>query len=126
MPSVIHHQRLADSGQVSIERLFEGIRREFADDWQARTSISPFASRGLLSRLRNLNAVRKLGADVHHIVGDVHYLAFALPGEQLVLTIHDCAALERLRGWQRELLRQFGFVLPMRRAAVVTTISETT
>ena len=67
-----------------------------------------------------------MAADVHHIVGDVHYLAFGLPGKRLVLTIHDCAALERLKGWRRELLRQLWFVLPMKQAAVVTTISETT
>ena len=74
----------------------------------------------------NLRAVSRLKADLHHIVGDVHYLAFGLPGNKLVLTIHDCAALERLKGWRRELLRQLWFVQPMRRAAVVTTISETT
>ncbi len=73
-----------------------------------------------------MRAVSKLKADIHHIVGDVHYLAFGLPGGQLVLTIHDCAALERLKGWRREILRQLWFVLPMKRAAVVTTISETT
>lgn len=89
-------------------------------------SVSPYPSRGLMPRLMNLRAVSRLAADVHHIVGDVHYLAFALPGEKLVLTIHDCAALERLHGWRREALRQLWFVQPMRRAAVVTTISETT
>jgi glycosyltransferase involved in cell wall biosynthesis len=74
----------------------------------------------------NLRTVSKLDADVHHIVGDVHYLALGLPRESLVLTIHDCAALERLHGWRREILRQLWFVQPMQRAAVVTTISETT
>ena len=68
----------------------------------------------------------QLEADIHHIVGDVHYLAFGLPADKLVLTIHDCAALERLNGWRREVLRQIWFVQPMRRSAVVTTISETT
>ncbi len=74
----------------------------------------------------NLRTVSKLDADVHHIVGDVHYLALGLPRESLLLTIHDCAALERLHGWRREILRQLWFVQPMQRAAVVTTISETT
>ncbi len=126
MPSVIHHQRLPDHGHVSIERLFDGIRHEFGDEWQVRPSVSPFSSQGLLPRLQNLKAAGALEAAVHHIVGDVHYLALNLPGERLVLTIHDCAALERLKGWRRELLRQLWFVQPMRRAAVVTTISETT
>lgn len=125
LPSVIHHQRLPDQGQVSIERLFEGIRHDFSPEWQVVPSVSPFFSQGLLLRLKNLRATSRLKADIHHIVGDVHYLAFGLPGDHLVLTIHDCAVLERLKGWQRELLRQLWFVQPMRRAAVVTTISET-
>lgn len=126
MPSVLHHQRLPDYEQVSIERLFEGIRQEFLHQWHVQVSVSPHPSRGLLPRLGNLKLVSRLQADVHHIVGDVHYLAFGLPGDKLVLTIHDCAALERLKGWRREVLRQLWFVQPMRRAAVVTTISETT
>ena len=126
LPSILHHQRLPDHGHVSIERLFEGIRQEFSPEWQVQVSVSPQASHGILPRLMNLRAVSRLKADLHHIVGDVHYLAFGLPGNKLVLTIHDCAALERLKGWRRELLRQLWFVQPMRRAAVVTTISETT
>ena len=123
---VIHHQRLPDHEQVSIERLFEGIRDELSPEWQVRSSVSPHPSAGVLPRLQNLKAASKIEADIHHIVGDVHYLAFGLPGDKLVFTIHDCAALERLKGWRRELMRQLWFVLPMKRAAVVTTISETT
>lgn len=106
--------------------MFEGIRRELAASWDVTVRISPSLSRGLIPRLRNLRAVSQSDADVHHIVGDVHYLAMGLPGERTVLTIHDCAALERLRGWRREVLRQLWFVQPMKRAAVVTTISATT
>lgn len=126
MPSVIHHQRLPDESHVSIERLFEGIRQEFPPEWNFQVGVSPYPSHGIFSRLKNLKAASNLEADIHHIVGDVHYLAFGLPGGKLVLTIHDCAVLERLKGWRRELLRQLWFVLPMKRAAVVTTISETT
>jgi glycosyltransferase involved in cell wall biosynthesis len=126
VPTVLHHQRLPDQGHVSIERLFEGIRHEFPPEWQVETRVSPRLSQGLLPRLKNMRAASRSQADVHHIVGDVHYLALGLPGDKLVLTIHDCAALERLKGWRLEVLRQLWFVQPMQRAAVVTTISETT
>ncbi len=126
MPFVIHHQRLPDQEQVSIERLFEGIRYEFSDAWQLQVSVSPHPSVGLIPRLKNLCTVSRSKADIHHIVGDVHYLAFGLRGKKLVLTIHDCAVLERQKGCRRELLRQLWFVQPMRRADVVTTISEAT
>ncbi len=110
---------------MSIERLFAGIREKLAPEWQVNVSVSQHSSRGLMPRLKNLKALTGLQADIHHVVGDVHYLALGLPSEKLVLTIHDCAALERLNGWRREVLRQLWFVQPMRRAAVVTTISET-
>lgn len=61
---------------------------------------------------------------IHHITGDIHYLAIALPRNRTVLTIHDCATLDRLRGWRLRIFRAFWFTWPMRRAAVVTTISE--
>jgi glycosyltransferase involved in cell wall biosynthesis len=125
MPAVIHYQRLPDRGHISIERLFTGIRDKLAPEWQVQVSVCPYPSRGLMPRLKNLTFVSGRQADIHHIVGDVHYLALGLPGEKLVLTIHDCAALDRLKGWRREVLRQLWFVLPMRRAAVVTTISKT-
>ncbi len=110
---------------MSIERLFLGIRETFGLEWQVSVSVSQHPSRGLMPRLKNVKALSDLQADIHHVVGDVHYLALGLPREKLVLTIHDCAALERLSGWRREVLRQLWFVQPMRRAAVVTTISET-
>jgi glycosyltransferase involved in cell wall biosynthesis len=125
MPTVIHHQRLPDVGHVSIERLFSGIREKFLLEWQVSVCVSQHSSRGLMPRLKNFKALSDLQADIHHVVGDVHYLALGLPSEKLVLTIHDCAALERLSGWRREMLRQLWFVQPMRRAAMVTTISET-
>lgn len=125
VPTVIHHQRLPDVGHVSIERLFAGIREKFAPEWQVNVSVSQHPSRGLIPRLKNFKALSDLQADIHHVVGDVHYLALGLPSEKLVLTIHDCAALQRLSGWRREVLRQLWFVQPIRRAAVVTTISKT-
>ena len=85
---------------------------------------APEASAGILPRWRNVRNAARQKADVHHIVGDSHYLAFGLPPDRTVLTIHDCGALDRLSGWKRALLKYFWFTGPMRRAAVVTTISE--
>ncbi len=123
---VVHHERLPYAGQVSIERLFEEIRAFLPDEFEVTQATSPQPSRGLLSRLANLKSARRQVGDIHHIVGDTHYLALGLGGGRTVLTIHDCAALNRLGGWKREILRQLWYVLPMRRAAVVTTISQTT
>lgn len=123
---IVHHQRQAGESQVSIERLFAGIRPCLPSSFKVTVSTSPWPSQHLLPRLGNLLHARRQTADVHHIVGDVHYLAFALPARRLVLTVHDCASLNRLTGAKRELLRRLWFTGPMRRAAVVTTISEAT
>ena len=124
---VLFIQRRPAGAQVSIERLFEQVRAALGREISWETHVSPFASRGLLPRLRNLWAAWQAGRGrICHIAGDVHYLALALPGNQLVLTIHDCAILHRLRGWRREVVRCLWFAWPVRRAAVVTTISEAT
>jgi glycosyltransferase involved in cell wall biosynthesis len=65
-------------------------------------------------------------SQVNHITGDVHYLALALENCRTLLTIHDCASLERLRGLSRGLFKFFWFTLPTRRARMVTVISEST
>ena len=123
---VIHHERKRLASHFSIERLFAEIRRNMPPEFEVISSPCPFPSHGVLPRVRNVLHAAKQRADVHHIVGDSHYLAFGLPGKRTVLTIHDCAALERLSGLKRVLLKYFWFTGPMRRAAVVTTISEAT
>ena len=68
-------------------------------------------------------AARRHAGRINHITGDVHYLAMALPSRGLVLTIHDCALLNLLKGPAREVFRRIWFTCPMRSAEVVTTIS---
>ena len=121
---VLHHERKRLEGHFSIERLFAAIRRSMPADCQVTSCPAPYASAGLIPRIRNVRHAAKQQADVHHIVGDSHYLAFGLPPERTVLTIHDCAALNRLKGVRRAMLKYFWFTRPMRRAAVVTAISQ--
>lgn len=109
----------------SIERLFAAIRRHMPADCEVTSCPAPEASAGVLPRIRNVHHAARQQADVHHVVGDSHYLAFGLPPKRTVLTIHDCAALNRLKGVRRAMLRYFWFTGPMRRAAVVTAISQT-
>ena len=123
---IVHHQRRPGVSQISIERLFEAIRSELDESFEVTVATSRQASRGLWPRLRNLLQAARQRGEIHHVVGDVHYLVFGLPRMRTVLTIHDCAALERLSGWRRALLKYFWFSGPIRRAAVVTTISQTT
>ena len=121
---IIHHERKRLESHFSIERLFAEIRRHMPADCEVTACPAPHASKGIVRRMLNIRHAARQKADVHHIVGDSHYLAFGLPPEKTVLTIHDCAALHRLKGLPRAVLKYFWFTGSMRRAAVVTAISE--
>ena len=121
---ILHHERKRLDSHFSIERLFAEIRRHMPADCEVTSCPAPHASKGVVRRALNVRHAARQQADVHHIVGDSHYLAFGLPPEKTVLTIHDCAALHRLKGLPRAVLKYFWFTGPMRRASVVTAISE--
>jgi glycosyltransferase involved in cell wall biosynthesis len=123
---ILHHQRFPYLGQVSIERLFGEIREFLPAKFEVETATSPHLSKGLLPRLANLLFARRQRANIHHVLGDVHYLCFGLRRSNLVLTVHDCSGLEQLPYWKRAIMRYFWFTGPMKRAAVVTAISQTT
>jgi glycosyltransferase involved in cell wall biosynthesis len=126
MRPILHIHRKPMGAQVSIERLFSHLRGELSSV-EVRVHQSPYPSRGLLGRLRNLLAVRKAAkACLAHVTGDVHYLSLGLPRKSSILTIHDCAILHRLSGVRREILRLLWFAWPVARATAVTTISEAT
>ena len=111
-------------GNVSIERVFAAVRNAMPGQVECFAHVCPFFSKGIFPRVGNvLNAARKQ-SQINHITGDVHYLALMLDKRRTLLTIHDCAVLERLRGWRRAALKFFWFTLPMRRARLVTVISE--
>lgn len=121
---VVHFQRRPVDSHVSIERLFAEVRRHLPAHVDCVPHTCPHFSRGLLPRIANVRDAARHQGDVNHIVGDVHYLAIGLPTSRTVLTIHDCATLDRLRGLKRAVFKWFWFDLPIRRSAIVTTVSE--
>lgn len=123
---VVHFHRRPMTWHLSIERLFENIRRTMPKDIECLPYICPKFSKGVWPRLINtLDAARQQG-QVNHITGDVHYLALGLNKQRTVLTIHDCGPLERLRGLRRAVLKLFWFTLPIWRSQMVTVISKST
>lgn len=123
---VIHFERDRLPGMYSIERLFGEIRRALAGTVDVTTVNCPTPAHtrwwlpvGLLRA-----ALRK--GDVNHILGDIHYVALALPGQRTIMTIHDVNRLDELSGFRKNLFRWLYFGLPMRRCRFVTTISDHT
>lgn len=123
---VVHFHRRPMAGHVSIERLFAGIRRALPAWVECSAHECPRFSKGVWPRLVNMLDARRHQAQVNHITGDVHYLTLALCPRRTLLTIHDCAPLERLRGLRRAVFQWLWFTLPIWRAGLVTVISEAT
>jgi glycosyltransferase involved in cell wall biosynthesis len=85
-----------------------------------------FYSTGFFNRIFiGLQAKLNQG-DINHITGDVHFVALFLKKRQTILTIHDIGAMQRLKPFARWIFKWLWIILPVRRSAVVTTISEAT
>jgi glycosyltransferase involved in cell wall biosynthesis len=124
---VTHFQRkLAPDGSPSIEVLFETIRRHLDSSIVCRVSIASVLGRGLFRRLLICAQAMLRQGDINHITGDINYLGIVLRGRRTILTIHDCYFLTTTTGLRRAILRFFWLVLPVRRCAVITAVSEST
>ncbi len=114
----------------SIEGLFDGIGREISRQDGVTTNLVqlPHISGGLWSVWKNLRFVSQLKSDVFHITGDIHYIALALPASRTILTIHDCITLKtnQNRPLRYALFWLLWYYLPIRRAAIVTAVSDKT
>lgn len=115
----------------SIEMLFDTIRQAVGAQTDTAPDVVylPRISRSLRDVWHNLRFIRRQRFEgLVHITGDVQYAALALPATRTVLTIHDCIPLERFRHrpLHYALFWLLWYYLPIRRAAVVTTISEKT
>jgi glycosyltransferase involved in cell wall biosynthesis len=119
-------QRRPLPGQLSIERVFQDVRRALPPDVVVTTRILPFDSHGPANLLRNLRFARRHRGAVNHITGDAHYIALALPRGSTVLTIHDLGSIHRLSGLRRRLYVLVWFRLPTWWVRRVTVISEWT
>lgn len=112
--------------ELSIERVFDNLCAAMPSGVAMRRINVPLGGATPMVVLRNgLFAMFSQG-QINHVTGDVHYVLAFLSRRKTVLTIHDCLALHHLRGVKRWFYRWLWLRLPVRRAAVVTVISEAT
>jgi glycosyltransferase involved in cell wall biosynthesis len=107
----------------SIERLCHVLANEIQQQADVCTYTLPYAS-SALGAAANLLCLPKTRDTIYHVIGDAHYAALALPKARTVVTFHDAVLLHRLSGLKRRLLLEYSYRRPMRRARVVTTVSE--
>lgn len=120
------YQRRPQGANFSVERLFTDVRRSLPYGIDTTVAVSRYVSSGCFRRIYNtIEAVFRQG-DVNHITGDVHFIALLLRKRRTLLTILDLVSVHRLKGWRRALLLFLWYLLPIKRASVVSVISEFT
>lgn len=107
----------------SVERVFDGVRRELSDRVTAAVCIAPRHSTGLLNRVQIAWHARHHQGDVNHVTGDTNFTALGLDGRRTILTNLDCGYITSSRGLRRWLLGLMWLQLPVRHVAAVTTLS---
>ncbi len=116
----------------SIEQVFGRIAQQLAANYRSEFELRELSLpriTKLKNLLPNIRFARRSQSDINHITGDIHYALLGFSRRKInILTIHDCVLLKRLsrrdpRFW---VIKWVWHVWPMRRADIVTVISENT
>jgi hypothetical protein len=118
--------RKSFSGNYSIEILFKSIISNILGEVKCQSIVLPFMSKGVIYRIFNTVFAACKQADVNHITGDVHYIAFFMKKNKTILTIHDIEFLKNKSGWKRAVLKYFWITMPVKCSKYITVISEAT
>jgi glycosyltransferase involved in cell wall biosynthesis len=124
--NVVFFHRKPDSTNYSVEGTFRVIRSVMPKEIECVHAVSKFKSKGLLSRIYNIFEAAFKQGDVNHITGDVHFLSYLLRRDNTLLTILDCVFIYNTTGIRRYLLRLFWYVIPEKRVALISVISQST
>lgn len=126
---VIHFQRRPRPGfNFSIESIFENLRCRLKDTVDFTVATSSYFNDGYASKILNIvqAAFRSKKNAIAHITGEVHFLNLLMPGKNVLLTIHDCRFMERKTGLAKNMMGWLYLEQPVKKAALVTVISEST
>ncbi len=119
--ALIHRKRR--KGTHSIEELFHTI----AGELRKHVEVVEYESGTRWNIFKDVWRLRKLNADIYHVVGDIHYFIPLLPHGKTVLTVHDINHyLHDLLGLKRWIYKWLWLAWPIRSATFVTAISGQT
>jgi glycosyltransferase involved in cell wall biosynthesis len=116
----------------SIEKVFNNIARTIREDYGAEFSVEEILlplTTSPRNILKNIRFSRRHQSDINHITGDIHYALLGWDKRKInILTIHDCVSMHQyskmdLRYW---IMKWVWFSWPVRKADMVTVISENT
>jgi len=121
-------QRKARPGtDFSIETIFANVRANLKDRVNIRVLTCTWYNRGYLSKLLNiLQAALRQNGGINHITGEVHFINFLMQKKRTILTIHDCAMVERKTGAAQKIIKWLYLTEPVKHAQLITTVSVST
>lgn len=125
---VNYFQRRPRKGfSFSLEFIFNDIRKRLAGKIEATVYISKCYNDGYYSKFVNiLEAAYRQHDDINHVTGEIHFLNLLMKKKRVVLTVLDCGMMVRKTGISKKIVQLLYLQLPLKRAKVVTTISEMT
>jgi glycosyltransferase involved in cell wall biosynthesis len=93
-------------------------------NWQVKEMT--YSSNGFFKRLYSCFEAHFNQKDINHVTGDIHFIVLFLRRKKTILTIHDVGLLNHPNPIIRSLLKLFWVTLPVKRSAIVTTVSLAT
>jgi glycosyltransferase involved in cell wall biosynthesis len=126
MKVVFFHRKPRPKFNFSVENLFRQIRASLPKEVQWEVRELSYVSQGFFKRLYITLEAAFNQKGVNHITGDINFIALGLKKRQTVLTILDVGFMKHPSRIARAILRYFWIVFPVKRSAVITTISEAT
>lgn len=119
-----HYQRKPRPANFSVEAIFADVRARLRGELDIHVRVAPCFSNGIVRRILIMLDAWRQRQGVLHITGDIHFASLMRNRQRTMLTILDCGELLTRRGWRRNVLKWLWFDLPVRKAAHITTISE--
>jgi glycosyltransferase involved in cell wall biosynthesis len=124
IPVTFFQRKPFDSGNFSLEFIFDDVRKRLTNAIDPSVKILVFRSQGLFPRLISAIDCIFHQKTVNHVTGDTSYSGILLRPRKTVQTILDCGFLDNKTGVKRFFLWLFWLYLPIKRARKITTISE--
>jgi glycosyltransferase involved in cell wall biosynthesis len=123
---VFFHRKPHPTGNFSVEILFKQVRNALPAriDWEVKEL--KFRSLGFLKRLYICIEAALSQKGINHITGDIHFIAILLRKKRTVLTVLDVGFMKHPNRLARLVLKWLWIILPVKRSAVITTISHST
>jgi len=126
MKVVFFHRKPRPNVNFSVENLFKQIRSCLTHDVEWEVKELSYFSEGIFKRIYIGIEAAFHQKDVNHITGDINFVAIFLKKKRTVLTMLDMGFMNRPKSIGRLLLKWFWIILPAKRSAIITTISEAT